>query len=381
MSCICVFSALYLPNMGGVERFTDSLAAELAAEGHSVIVVTNNTHGLSVSEVLDNGVEVIRLPCKNLINGRYPVPIKNSCYHGLMADLESRRVDGVLVNTRFYLHSLIGVRFAERKGLRAVVLDHGSAYLTLGSKLLDWVIERYEDGITAWLKRRDVDFYGISKKSVEWLSHFGICAKGVISNAIDVEAYRGQASGRQFRKELGAEDGLLVSFVGRLIPEKGIDALLEIMGSLQDRSVHLAVAGDGPLFDQVDTSPLPNVHALGRLNSSDTAALLMDSDLFCLPTRSEGFSTSLLEAAACGTASLVPDVGGAREIIPNDSFGFVSERVDVNRYAEIIRSVDDGKFDLKAMGIKCRLHVEKLLSWGDVAACVVDACNLSGTHR
>ena len=381
MSCICVFSALYLPNMGGVERFTDSLAAELAAEGHSVIVVTNNTHGLSVSEVLDNGVEVIRLPCKNLINGRYPVPIKNSCYHGLMADLESRRVDGVLVNTRFYLHSLIGVRFAERKGLRAVVLDHGSAYLTLGSKLLDWVIERYEDGITAWLKRRDVDFYGISKKSVEWLSHFGICAKGVISNAIDVEAYRGQASGRQFRKELGAEDGLLVSFVGRLIPEKGIDALLEIMGSLQDRSVHLAVAGDGPLFDQVDTSPLPNVHALGRLNSSDTAALLMDSDLFCLPTRSEGFSTSLLEAAACGTASLVPDVGGAREIIPNDSFGFVSERVDVNRYAEIIRSVDDGKFDLKAMGIKCRLHVEKLLSWSDVAACVVDACNLSGTHR
>ncbi len=381
MSCICVFSALYLPSMGGVERFTDSLAAELAAEGHSVIVVTNNTHGLSDSEVLDNGVEVIRLPCKNLINGRYPVPIKNPRYRGLMADLESRQVDGVLVNTRFYLHSLIGVRFAESKGLRAVVLDHGSAYLTLGSKPLDLAIERYEDGITAWLKRRDVDFYGISKKSVEWLRHFGIRAKGVISNAIDAEAYRAQASGRQFRKELDVEDGLLVSFVGRLIPEKGIDALLEIMGSLQDRSVHLAVAGDGPLFDQVDTSPLPNVHALGRLNSSDTAALLMDSDLFCLPTRSEGFSTSLLEAAACGTASLVPDVGGAREIIPNDSFGFVSERVDVNKYAEIIRSVDDGKFDLKAMGIKCRLHVEKLLSWSDVAACVVDACNLSGTHR
>ncbi len=428
MSCICIFSALYLPNMGGVERFTDSLAAELAAEGHSVIVVTNNTHGLSNREVLDNGVEVIRFPCKSLIDGRYPVPIKNACYRSLMADLESRYVDGVLVNTRFYLHSLIGVQFAERMGLRAVVLDHGSAYLTLGSKPLDWVIERYEDGITAWLKRRDVDFYGISKKSVEWLGHFGIEAKGVISNAIDVEAYRGQASGRQFkrrdvdfygiskksvewlghfgieakgvisnaidveayrgqasgrqfRKELGVEDGLLVSFVGRLIPEKGIDALLEIMGSLQDRSVHLAVAGDGPLFDQVDTSPLPNVHALGRLNSSDTAALLMDSDLFCLPTRSEGFSTSLLEAASCGTVSLVPDVGGAREIIPNDSFGFVSERVDVNKYAEIIRSVDDGKFDLKAMGIKCRLHVEKLLSWSDVAACVVDACNLSGTHR
>lgn len=179
MSCICIFSALYLPNMGGVERFTDSLAAELVAEGHSVIVVTNNIHGLSNREVLDNGVEVIRFPCKNFIDGRYPVPIKNGRHRELIADLGSRQVDGVLVNTRFYLHSLIGVRFAESKGLRAVVLDHGSAYLTLGSRLLDWAIERYEDGITAWLKRHDVDFYGISKKSVEWLGHFGIEAKGV----------------------------------------------------------------------------------------------------------------------------------------------------------------------------------------------------------
>ena len=377
MSCICVFSALYLPSMGGVERFTDSLAAELAAEGHSVIVVTNNTHGLSDSEVLDNGVEVIRLPCKNLINGRYPVPIKNSCYHGLMADLESRRVDGVLVNTRFYLHSLIGVRFAESKGLKAVVLDHGSAYLTLGSKPLDWAIERYEDGITAWLRRRDVDFYGISKKSIEWLSHFGIRAKGVISNAIDAEAYRAQASGRQFRKELGIEDELLVSFVGRLISEKGIDVLLEIMGRLQDRSIHFVVAGDGPLFDQVDTSPLPNVHAVGRLNSSDTAALLMDSDLFCLPTRSEGFSTSLLEAAACGTASLVPDVGGAREVAPDASFGFVTDGVDINEYSSILRRASEGEFDLSAMGLRCRARLEKLLSWTDVARCVVEACGLN----
>lgn len=377
MSCICVFSALYLPSMGGVERFTDSLAAELAAEGHSVIVVTNNTHGLSDSEVLDNGVEVIRLPCKNLINGRYPVPIKNPRYRRLMADLESRQVDGVLVNTRFYLHSLIGVRFAESKGLRAVVLDHGSAYLTLGSRLLDWAIERYEDGITAWLKRRDVDFYGISKKSVEWLRHFGIRAKGVISNAIDAEAYRAQASGRQFRKELGVEDGLLVSFVGRLIPEKGIGALLEIMDGLQDRSVYLAVAGDGPLFDQVDTSPLPNVHAVGRLNSSDTAALLMDSDLFCLPTRSEGFSTSLLEAAACGTASLVPDVGGAREVAPDASFGFVTDGVDINEYSSILRRVSEGDFDLSAMGLRCQARLEKLLSWTDVAKRVVGACRLN----
>lgn len=219
----------------------------------------------------------------------------------------------MLVNTRFYLHSLVGVQFAENKGLRAVVLDHGSAYLTLGSELLDWVIERYEDGITAWLKPRDVDFYGISKKSVEWLGHFGIEAKGVISNALDAEAYRAQTSGRRFRKELGIDRPvLLVSFVGRLVVEKGIRPLLEAMGSLQSEGIYLAVAGEGPLKDEIEACGLPNVHMLGRLDSPDVAALLADSDVLCLPTRSEGFATTLLEAAACGTPCLISNGGGKR---------------------------------------------------------------------
>ena len=374
MSCICVFSALYLPSMGGVERFTDSLAAELAAEGHSVIVVTNNTHGLSDSEVLDNGVEVIRLPCKNLINGRYPVPIKNPRYRGLMADLESRQVDGVLVNTRFYLHSLIGVRFAESKGLRAVVLDHGSAYLTLGSKPLDLAIERYEDGITAWLKRRDVDFYGISKKSVEWLSHFGIRAKGVISNAIDVEAYRAQASGRQFRKEFDIDQStLLVSFVGRLVVEKGVRPLLEAMRRLQGEDIWLVVAGEGPLRAEIEACGLSNVCLLGGLDGPDVAALLMDSDVLCLPTRSEGFATTLLEAAACGTPSLVPDVGGAKELIPSSEYGFVEDDLAPDAIASILRYCSRETVNLETMGRLSQLRVEKYYSWGYSARLVLDA--------
>lgn len=374
MSCICVFSALYLPSMGGVERFTDSLAAELAAEGHSVIVVTNNTHGLSDSEVLDNGVEVIRLPCKNLINGRYPVPIKNSCYHGLMADLESRRVDGVLVNTRFYLHSLIGVRFAESKGLKAVVLDHGSAYLTLGSKPLDWAIERYEDGITAWLRRRDVDFYGISKKSIEWLSHFGIRAKGVISNAIDAEAYRAQASGRQFRKELDINQStFLVSFVGRLVVEKGVRPLLEAMRRLQGEDIRLVVAGEGPLRAEIEACGLSNVCLLGRLDGPDVAALLMDSDVLCLPTRSEGFATTLLEAAACGVPCIVSDVGGARELISDLENGFILKEATAYELSALLFAIHENKMGMQSMGELSLTVVRDSFTWSKTAQLVLRA--------
>lgn len=368
MSCICLFSALYLPNMGGVERFTDSLAAELAAEGHSVIVVTNNSHGLSNREVLDNGVEVIRFPCKSLIDGRYPVPIKDACYRSLMADLESRHVDGVLVNTRFYLHSLIGVQFAKRMGLRAVVLDHGSAYLTLGSRPLDWVIERYEDGITAWLKRRAVDFYGISKKSVEWLGHFGIEAKGVISNAIDAEAYRAQSSGKRFRKELGiAQSALFVAFVGRLVLEKGVRQLLEAMGELQSEDIHLVIAGEGPLSAEIEICGLPNVHMLGRLDGADVAALLMDSDILCLPTRSEGFSTTLLEASACGVPCIVPDVGGAQELISDRENGFILKEVTAHELSDVLLESYEKMTELRKMGALSLSAVEASFSWNRTA--------------
>ena len=218
--------------MGGVERFTDGIASELVRQGHAVIIVTNNTHGLDTHEVSSSGVEIFRLPCLNVLDGRYPVPVRNGCYRSVIRELDKRPLDGVLINTRFYLHSLLGVDVARRHGIHAVVLDHGSAYLTLGSPVLDWVIARYEDAITGHLRRQPVDFYGISLKSVEWLAHFGVHARGGIGNSIDAATYRLRASKRSFRSELGIGDELMLAFTGRFIPEKGMSILIVMMGLL-----------------------------------------------------------------------------------------------------------------------------------------------------
>lgn len=86
---------------------------------------------------------------------------------------------------------------------RAVVLDHGSAYLSFNQPFLDYFVRRYEDWITDRVKTFEPDFYGISSKSVEWLQHFNIGAKGVISNSINASIYRSISSGRDFRSELG----------------------------------------------------------------------------------------------------------------------------------------------------------------------------------
>lgn len=368
MSSCCLFSALYLPSMGGVERFTDSLASELARQGHDVVIVTNDTHGMGPHEVLESGVEVFRLPCHCIAGGRFPIPVRNKTFSSIWDAVCSHTFDGILINTRFYLHTLLGLQCAKSQGLTPVVLDHGSAYLTFGNPVLDVCAHVYEHAITARVKCANSAFYGISDKSVEWLRTFGIKAQGVISNSIDAAVYRAQTSDRSFRKMLGIDaDRLMLAFTGRLIPEKGVDVLIEMMRLLENTPVDLVVAGDGPLRTRIENANLPHLHVTGRLEQSDIAALLLEADLFCLPTRSEGFSTSLLESVACATPFVVTDVGGARELAPSEDYGFVVMSAKPEVFADVVHRVLDDGIDLRAMGTRCCERLESSYSWSAVA--------------
>ena len=60
-----IFSALYLPHMGGVETYTAGLAHELAARGYRVVVATSRlSEANPVHETQPDGVEVLRFPCR-----------------------------------------------------------------------------------------------------------------------------------------------------------------------------------------------------------------------------------------------------------------------------------------------------------------------------
>lgn len=379
---ICIFSALFLPSMGGVEVFTDQLARALAARGDSVTIVTNDTHGAPEHEQLAEGVEVVRLPCWRLLGGRLPVPRPGRRLKALLADLRDTSFDGVLVNTRFYPHSLVGAWLARRQGLRAVVLDHGADYLTFGSALLDKAVAAYEHGITAILKRFDPAFYGVSPSSVAWLARFGIDARGVISNAIDAEAYRAGASGRSFREEAGVAPGaLLVAFVGRLVPEKGVRELVGAARLLSSSSVPVSfvLAGEGPLEEELRGSAPPSVYLAGRLDPPDVAALLGEADLFCFPSRSEGFGSALLEAAVCGALPVTTDVGIARSLVPDESYGVILPDATAAGIASAIEACVEQPEDTRARALRCQERASALFAWEGSAEALAEA--LEGVSR
>lgn len=369
-----IFSALYPPSMGGVEQFTQSLAKEMVNEGDAVIVVTNALNREAEGLVCEDGVNVLRLPCFPLLNGRMPMPRWGKISKDIQMALDGAQPDGVLVNTRFYIHSLLGMRFARRHGLTPVVLDHGSAFLTFGNRLIDEFVRFYERVITWFGKMYDPAYYGISKKSLKWLETFGIEGRGVIPNAIDVDSFLDGASKRNYRSEFDIDSSMLmVAFSGRLIPEKGIKQLLEAMRMLADEPIVLMMAGEGPLAAMVDDAGLSNVKRLGRLDRQDMAALLKQADLFCLPTRSEGFSTSVLEASACRVPCVVTDVGGVAELIPDESFGTVLNDSSPCEIADALRWALEHRVELCDQGRRCQEHAVKQYNWRSTAALVREA--------
>ncbi len=374
---IAIFSANFLPNIGGVENFTSNLSETLEALGHHAIIVTNNIFDLADHELLDSNAEIYRLPCLPLINGRLPIPRKNDEFKKLIREISQRKIDYIIINTRFYPHSLIAIKIAKQMKIIPIVIDHGSDYITLGNFFTDSIIKIYEHFITTMLKKYPADYYGISQASLQWLKTFHINGKGIINNSIDSDAFLSKASKRDFRAELKLSKNIfLICFVGRLMPEKGVIPLLNCAEyySKYNPSIHFAFAGVGPLEKEVSKRNLCNLHLLGELDPPDVAALLQQSNVFSLPSRSEGFSTSLLEASACYTPSIITNVGGVAELIPSKDYGFVIDKPTADKLIVAIDTLANNKELAYQMGQNVGKRVRSYFSWTYTANKTLTAC-------
>ena len=414
---ICLFSALYAPSMGGVETYTENLARALVALGWRTIVVTMDTHGAgsgnaeatdSVSAATglqadersqageyaeahsyptcgspatqdDSGVEVLRLPCRNALGGRYPLPHRNDEYRRMVTWLAAQAPRYVVVNTRFYELSIEGLAFARRLGVTPVLIEHGSAHLTMGGAATSKAVEAVEHLMTMRAKRHKPACYAVSKKASAWLSHFGIESHGELPNAIDADAYAAAASARDFRAELSIPDSaLLVASAGRLVPEKGVLQLAQAAGKLEGddsrADVHVVMAGAGPLEAQVAEMGCSKVHLVGKLNRADMAALLTQADAYCLPSRSEGFATTLLEAAACGTPAIVTNVGGTDELICDERFGTIIADMEADTIAAALENAAGNREQLAEQGRNVAARVRQICSWDRTAKLTLAAC-------
>jgi glycosyltransferase involved in cell wall biosynthesis len=118
--------------------------------------------------------------------------------------------------------------------------------------------------------------------------------------------------------------GRTIVAVGNLVPEKGHRLLLEAMRRLPDAT--LLVAGDGPERRALEAEAGANVRFLGAVPHEAIPALLAGADVMALASEREGLANAWLEALACGTPVVIPDVGGAREVIDRPAAGRIVAR-------------------------------------------------------
>ena len=178
----------------------------------------------------------------------------------------------------------------------------------------------------------------------------------VITNGIDLQTSRPSRSRKEVRKELGlGEDDFVIIQVGRFVPAKNHDVSVMAMRKVISRypHAHLLLAGHGSVFNQTKElveklDLIGHIHFLGI--RSDVLNLLGASDLFLLPSSSEGLSISLLEAFACSLPTVGSDVVGIRHIIDrNPSCAKLVKERDEGALAEaILEAIDDPLWRNKA---------------------------------
>ena len=136
----------------------------------------------------------------------------------------------------------------------------------------------------------------------------------------------------QLSKELGfalPDNAPLLSCVGALIERKGQDIAIAALAGIEGARLILVGKGDDEQHLRELASDLglaERVHFAGSLDHDLLPLVLSASDVMVLPTLNEGLANAWVEALACGTPVVTCDVGGARELITNNTAGRLVER-------------------------------------------------------
>lgn len=261
-----------------------------------------------------------------------------------------------------YPDGVAAVRLGQRLGLPVVVSARGTdvnlfSRMTLIRPQIRRALEQAEGiiAVSQSLKNRMVEL-GIQPGKI-----------AVIRNGIDRAIFFPRDSWTA-RQKLGIRAGSrVVITVSSLVPLKGIDRLLDAIVAIEDRRVQLYIIGEGPerarLESRIQSMDLQDrVFLIGALPQSELGEWYAAADLFCLASEREGCPNVVIEALACGLPVIAADVGGIRELIPNEAYGTLLASPMAEVFAEAIESALTRRWDRAAIAAHGGAR-----SWDDVA--------------
>jgi glycosyltransferase involved in cell wall biosynthesis len=309
---IVLAPSAYYPNVGGIEELTRQLALTLIARGHSVSVLANLwPDGVPSAEELD-GVRVVRQ--------RFPLPAARTSSLARFATAAPAAVAELLRRVRSDAPDIVHVIGAGPQSVYLAALaplhQVPLVFTAQGELTFDAQDVFAESFSLRWgLKRmlRVADAVtACSAFVLEDVCSFAPIAASqeVVPNGVDPTEFA----------VVGPEAGLepYVLGVGRLVPQKGFDTLIDAFARLSRTEYLLILAGDGVERDALkrrarEHGLTTRVRFPGAVGRPELARLLRGARAFALPSRGEPFGIALLEAMAAGTPAVATMAGGIPE--------------------------------------------------------------------
>jgi glycosyltransferase involved in cell wall biosynthesis len=231
----------------------------------------------------------------------------------------------VIINLPFAFGCLGPMLALALAGQKTIAIHHHAAPLEESSSLLKRVYQ--------WVFRRNQTWVAVSDDARIGLArYYGVNADLIKRIYNGLPPLSLETGSQSLRSELGVQqDDLIVTTVSRLAPGKGVEDLLPLSKAIFSKipGVRMVVAGGGPLFEETvarfKADPEgKSIYFLGH--RSDIGRILNESDIFLLPSHSEGCPLSVIEAMQAGLPVVAYSVTSIPEIVKQGKTGLLVEK-------------------------------------------------------
>jgi N-acetyl-alpha-D-glucosaminyl L-malate synthase BshA len=327
------------PTYGGSGAVATELGMALARRGHEI-------HFITYQQPFRLPSFLPRIYFHEVDVGRYPL----FEYPPYDLALSVRMHEVVLAHKLDLLHVHYAIPHATsawiakemlaptRPDIRVLTTLHGTDITIVGQDPSFHAITKFSiehsDGLTAvsrFLQRETVRAFGCTGCQIE-----------VIPNFIDPAIYDRSKYKSALRDQVGASERVLMH-ISNFRPVKRVRDVVRVFAQVQ-RTVPsvLVMVGDGPdrVHAEAEARELgvdQRVFFLGKIEA--VAPLLSAADLFLLPSQSESFGLSALEALASGVPVVGTNAGGLPEVVRDGESGALCSVGDVEGMAEVARTI------------------------------------------
>lgn len=323
----------YLRPMGGISRGILEISRALRARGHEIHLAYRD-EGSFLSDYRSFCSSTTSVPGLTMSKGSILRDgIRTARALGIMARVGTKRADVVYTNNLNDI--LYGQLLARRKGAVHVAHIRLPAVWSVLSKPIANRVHRY---------------IAISEKTKTLAVASGLDPDriDVVHTGLDLDRWptTDDTGRRRAKVQLGIDpDSFTVAFVGRIVPEKGIDTLFAafrlVVREIPDATLlvagleHPVTAESGQHHRELRRSTPPRCRWLGQ--REDVVSLYHAADVVVVPSRWEDpLPRSILEAMACGCVVVASRIGGNPEILTDALERLLFPVEDVTELASVL---------------------------------------------